>query len=130
METIYLPKGERSLARLVGFLSNLPKEKAYEVTVKERKSLRSIQQNRYLWGVVYPTILKHLPGWESDDVHEYFLGECFGWETLEGFGRRRLRPIKRSSKLNKQEFGDYVSFIQRKAAELGIFIDDPHEVPV
>ena len=127
-ETIYLSKnlnGERSLTRLVGFLSALPKEKAYEVTIKERKNTRSIQQNRYLWGAVYPTILRHLPGWESEDLHEYYLGECFGWETLEGMGRKRLRPIKRSSVLSKTEFCDYVAFIQRKAAELGIYIEDP-----
>ena len=125
METIYLPKGDRILTRLVGFLSALPKDKAYEVTVKERKNTRSIQQNRYLWGICYATILKHLPGWEAEDLHEYYLGECFGWETLEGLGRKRLRPIKRSSPMNKQEFGDYVGFIQRKAAEMGIFIEDP-----
>lgn len=128
METIYLPRiveGERNLARLVGFLSALPKEKAFEVIVKERKNTRSIQQNRYLWGAVYPTILRHLPGWDATDLHEFYLGECFGWETLEGLGRKRLRPIKRSSVLNKQEFGDYVGFIQRKAAEMGIYIEDP-----
>ena len=125
METIYLPKGARTLTRLVGFLSALPKDKAYEVTVKERKNTRSIQQNRYLWGICYATILKHLPGWEAEDLHEYYLGECFGWETLEGLGRKRLRPIKRSSPMNKQQFGDYVCFIQRKAAEMGIFIEDP-----
>jgi hypothetical protein len=127
METIYLPKGERNLASLMGFLSALPTDKAYELTVKERKNTRSIQQNRYLWGVCYATLLKRpeLTGWDADDLHEYFLGECFGWETLEGMGRKRLRPINRSSILSKVEFAGYVAFIQRKAAELGVYIEDP-----
>jgi hypothetical protein len=53
------------------------------------------------------------------------LGECFGWETVEGFGRKRLKPLKRSAKLGTQEFSDFVAFIQRRAAELGIFVPDP-----
>jgi hypothetical protein len=60
-------------------------------------------------------------------LHEYFLGEHFGWETLEGFGRKRLRPLKRSSKLSTAEFAAFVDFIQRKAAELGIYIPDANE---
>jgi len=128
METVFLskstPGNPRSIARLVGFLSALPQDKAFEVTVKERKSTRSIQQNRYLFGVVYSTLLKHLPGWEVEDIHQYFLGEHFGWETLEGMGKKRVRPIRRSSKLTKMEFADYIDFIQRKAAGMGVFIPD------
>lgn len=128
METVYIskstPGNPRSIARLVGFLSALPQDKAFEVTVKERKGARSIQQNRYLFGVVYATLLKHLPGWEVEDVHQYFLGEHFGWETLEGLGKKRVRPIRRSSKLTKMEFADYIDFIQRKAAGMGIYIPD------
>ena len=79
---------------------------------------RTLSQNAYLWGVCYGTILEYgdLDGWRRKDLHEYFLGEHFGWETLEGFGRKRMRPINRSSTLNKQEFSDYVAFIQEKAA--------------
>ena len=66
-----------------------------------------------------------LAGWQRDDLHEYFLGECFGWETLQGFGRKRMRPLKRSSALNKQEFTDYLEFISQRCAELGIVIPEP-----
>jgi hypothetical protein len=31
--------------------------------------------------------------------------------------------------LNKQQFSDYVAFIQRFAASKGIFIPDPEDVP-
>jgi hypothetical protein len=35
-----------------------------------------------------------------------------------------MKPIRRSSRLNKMEFADYVNFIQRKAADMGIYIPD------
>lgn len=111
--------------RFIRQLRALDPEKAWEVTVAEKKRRRSEQQNRYLWGVCYAELLKALPGWNAEDVHEYMLGEHFGWETLEGMGRKRLRPLRRSSKLNKQEFADFVAFIQQKAAEHGVFIPDP-----
>ena len=107
----------------------LPVNKAWAVTVEEWKKPRTQQQNRFLWGVCYPAILEGggeaLRGWTRDDLHDYFLGECFGWETLEGFGRKRLRPLKRSSALNKQEFSDYLLFLEASCADMGIVIPEP-----
>lgn len=91
---------------------------------------RSTSQNAYLWGVCYETILAHSlreQGWQSEDLHDYFLGEHFGWETIEAFGKRRMRPIRRSSALNKTEFADFIGFIQQKASEMSVYIPDPEE---
>ena len=108
----------------------LPTDKAWAVEVSEWRKPRTNQQNRYLWGVVYPSVLEAggeaLAGWTRDDLHDYFLGECFGWETLEGFGRKRLRPLKRSSALNKQEFSDYLMFLETRCADMGIIIPEPN----
>ena len=112
------------LTRVVAVLSSLSKDKPIRVTIEEAKSRRSDQQNRYLWGVCYPTLLAHLPGWDAEDVHEFMLGEWSGWETLEGMGKKRLKPIRRSSKLSTVEFMAFVDFIQRKAADMGVFIPD------
>lgn len=98
--------------------------KLWRVSIEEAKNVRSHNQNRYLWGAVYPVFMQHLPGWDAEDVHEYMLGEHFGWEIVEGFGKKRQRPIRRSSKLSKMEFVDFVDFIQRKAASMGLFIPD------
>lgn len=129
MQTVVIPKVSQGRAnaveRFAKVLCALDPEKAFEVTTKEKKPKRSEQQNRYLWGVCYAELCKVLPGWSAEDVHEYMLGEWSGWETLEGFGRKRLRPLRRSSALNKQEFADFVAFIQQKAAEHGVFIPDP-----
>ena len=89
---------------------------------------RSLEQNAYLWGVCYETILAHglkEQGWRNEDLHDYFLGEHFGWETIDGFGKKRIKPIKRSSGLSKTEFVDFIAFIQQKGAEMGVYIPDP-----
>ena len=103
-------------------------EMPYRATIK-KGGTRSIQQNRYLWGVCYPTILEKgdLEGWRGEDLHEYFLGEHFGWETIAGFGKKRVKPIHRSHNLSTMEFADYVAFVQERAAGLGIYIPDPEE---
>lgn len=124
-QTILLPKGDGNRARAATVIQSLPADKPWLVTIEPYQCKRTEQQNRYLWGVVYATIIQHLPGWRAEDVHEFMLGEHFGWESLEGFGGILLRSIRTSSKLNKQEFSDFVSYVQQKAAELGIFIPDP-----
>jgi hypothetical protein len=95
-----------------------------EVDAKPHKPRRSDDANRYLWGVVYAAFQDVLPGWDKEDIHEYLLGECFGWETLEGMGRKRLKPVKRSSRLNKADFAAYVDFCIRKGAEHGVFVPE------
>jgi hypothetical protein len=92
---------------------------------------RSIEQNAYLWGVCYETILEHgmkEQGWRNEDLHEYFLGEYHGWQTLEGFGKKRMKPIERSSGKTISEFMDYIAFVHQKAAEMGVYIPEPHEL--
>jgi hypothetical protein len=117
---------EGAIARIARVLGTLSQECAWRVEVVEHKPTRSTQQNKYLWGLVYPTILKagKLEGWTAEEVHDYCLGECYGWETVVGFGRKRIRPIRRSSKLSKQDFTDYIAFIQQRMAEHGIYIED------
>lgn len=127
------PKNQRdeALAKFIRFVHRLPLDKPWRVTVEPYRKRRSSEQNRYLWGVCYATILEaggeQLAGWTKEDLHDYFLGEHFGWETIEGFGRKRIRPIRRSAKLSTMEFVDYVDFVQQKAAELGIYIPSPNE---
>ena len=126
------PKGttpEQLATAAARMVQGLDPSRAWCIEVLEWKRPRTDQQNRFLWGVAYPAILEGggetLAGWTRDDIHEYFLGECFGWETLEGFGRKRMRPIKRSSKLNKQEFSEYLMFLEIRCEYMGIRIPEP-----
>jgi len=92
---------------------------------------RSDDQNRYLWGGVYPSIIaaggEQLRGWTAEDLHEFFLGEIYGWEVIEGFGRRRMKPVRRSSKMNTTEFSEFVAQIQQRMAQMGIYVPDPEQ---
>ena len=112
-------------------VKGLSPDRNYFIEVAEWKKPRTNQQNAFLWGVVYSSVIEQggegLSGWTRDDLHDYFLGECFGWETLEGFGRKRMKPLKRSSNLNKQEFTDYLMFIEQKCLDMGINIPEPNE---
>lgn len=133
--------------RLESHLDFLPNQQSWQVVVEPYVKKRTIEQNAFLWGVVYPEILKQgelsgqLEGWDSQDLHDYFLGEFTGWlervlkmrvvdkETgeLKTITRKRLTAIKRSSKMNTKEFNKYWRFIQRRMASIGIQIPDPNE---
>lgn len=113
----------------IRMVQGLSPDKTWTIEITEWKKPRTNQQNAFLWGVAYPAILEGggeaLAGWTRDDLHEYFLGECFGWETLEGFGRKRTRPLKRSSALTKQEFSEYLMFLENRCMDMGIVIPEP-----
>lgn len=126
-----MPADDRTafLDHLRARLSKLPARK-WAISVEPYVKRRSADQNALLWKL-YTEVLEHggetLRGWSKEDIHEYCLGECFGWERLEGFGRARLKPKHRSSKLNVQEFADYLEFICRRMAEHGIVLALPGE---
>lgn len=123
---------ERIADNLRAFVMSALPGKELRVEVGEYRKRRSDEQNRYLWGSVYPQIIEaggeQLRGWTAEDIHEYLLGEIYGWETLEGFGRKRLRPLRRSSKMTTVEFAEYVAQIQQRMAVLGIYVADPMEM--
>jgi hypothetical protein len=102
---------------------------SWQVSIEAFKPKRTDQQNAFLWGVVYPSILEGggemLRGWTKQDLHEYFLIETFGSEIIEGFGRKRHKPLKRSSKMTKTEFRDFIDLIEVRCAEMGIHIPEP-----
>ena len=95
-----------------------------------KKSRRTNDQNALLWSL-YEDILRmggeSLRGFTKDDLHEFFLIDFFGSETKELFGRKKLKPLKRSSRLTKMEFSDYVEHIVWFAAERSIVLQLPGE---
>jgi hypothetical protein len=118
------PAFARVLANVIAFLGKLPTEKAWSVEIKPHSERRSDQQNRYLWGVCYPA-LADATGYDAEDLHEFLLGEHFGWEEYDVLGHKRKRPQRRSSKMSRMEFAEYVGYVQRTAANLGVYIPDP-----
>lgn len=114
-----------TIAKIAAFLEALGRGD-WGVTVAPYKRKRSDAQLRALWGVAYKT-LADATGNDPDDLHEFFLGEHFGWEVRAVLGQQRRVPKRRSSGLNTGEFSDFYAFIQRRAAEVGYYVPDPGE---
>lgn len=118
--SIYLPQdGSRSVGRYIAL------DKLREII---RKARRSSSQNATLW-MVYEQILERggeaMRGFTKDDLHEFFLLDHFGGEPHELFGRKRLKPHRRSSRLTKTEFADFLDHIVRFMAERSVVLDMP-----
>lgn len=135
METFRIPKGTLMTSPgLVPLLAEIGKQAAkhkVKVTVQMDRANRSDDQNRLLWSL-YTDIIRMggeaMAGWTKDDLHELFLGLNFGWEVIEGFGQKRKKPMRRSSKLNKIEFTELVDSIVRFMAERGVALHLPGDV--
>jgi hypothetical protein len=48
---------------------NALKDGVYEISINKFRKSRSLQQNRYMWGVVYKLIADHT-GYTADEVHQ------------------------------------------------------------
>lgn len=115
------------------FLARLPVGKSWSIEVKPYSKARSCQQNRYVWGVCN-AILSEALGFDPGDIHEYLCGTRWGWRQKSLPGGRTLEiPVRTTTTdetgkrnvLSRADFGAYVDFVQRFAAEKGIFIPDP-----
>ena len=100
-----------------------------QVVITERKSKRSNEQNRWIWGVAIPLIAEHC-GYdhhEREALHYELLAKRFGTVTSKMDPAMKV-PAKTSSQMNTREFSDYMEWLARFAAtELGVIIPLPDE---
>jgi len=106
---------------------------------------RSLEQNAYLWGVAYKTVIDCLPASSVNAVtinpeywHEFFCELYFG--TVEigfpGSGKTRAKRTTTTDERGKRnvisttEFMDFVTCMQAKCAEHGITVLSPNEPPM
>lgn len=125
-----IPAKDRGPAveRLSLILRSLPDLHAYKVMVSEARPKRSLSQNALLWALYEQIIAKGgeaMQGWEREELHDFFLMNHFGHEVKEMFGKKKMRPLRRSSGLSKQEFTDFVESIVRFMAVRGVVLDMP-----
>jgi len=102
----------------------------YQAIIRKKRSVRSLNQNRYYWGVVLNLIADHT-GQPADDIHEYladlFLSEVKDIELAGVIRRVRTHPT--TTKLNTEQFSQYIDSIRSWAAwELEVRIPGPTEV--
>ncbi len=96
--------------------------KRIELVIRKEKSQRSLNQNSYMWGVVYEIISQHT-GYTPEEVHEIMK---FKFLKTEKAG---MEYVRSTASLNTAEMGIYLENIRRWAAvELGCFIPLPNEI--
>ena len=111
------------------------------VCLAPEEKKRSVQQNRYLWGVVYKTIVDNDPGFFCCDavdslrktarlsaaevVHEFCKARFLPSADLPGL---QITVAPSTAKLQRKEFQEYVESIRRWAADdLQVFVPDPYQ---
>lgn len=97
--------------------------KTLVVQVDREYGVRSQNQNRYLFGVVYRVIAEHT-GHTETEIHELMKRICLPPVYKKIMGREIKMPAS-TTKLSKNEFSDYVERIKAEVASLGLEIPEP-----
>lgn len=92
------------------------------VEIELEKSKRSLDQNAYLWGVVYKTIADY-NGDTENDLHEYLKRKCLPPRFVKVCGQEIKLPAS-TTDLNKTQFGEYIEKIRAEVAPMGIIIPE------
>ena len=103
--------------------------KPVELTVRVRRSKRSIQQLRWIRGIAIPILAEHLGYMEHeyDALHYQCLIECYGTDYDPRFGRE-LPRVRHTGDQNTKETAQYMEWLVTWAAvEHGCVIPLPGE---
>jgi hypothetical protein len=95
-----------------------------------KKSKRTNDQNALIHALFDETIKlggEALGGWTREDIKEWALGEYWGWDKLTAFGRARLKPKKRSSRMTKSEMSNFIEWYVSTMAGHGIVLESRGE---
>ena len=85
-----------------------------DLTIEKHKTTRTLQQNKYLWGIVYKMISDET-GYTVDEVHQLFK-TLFRKKHLD-VGEKRYVVVGSTADMNTIEFTDYIENIKRFSAE-------------
>ena len=99
--------------------------KRIELTIRRERLGRSLQQNRYYWGVVVSLIADHC-GYEPEEMHEALKLKFLSDMVEDEHG---LVRVGSTTKLSTEGFIDYINRIVRWAAQdLQCLIPDPKSI--
>jgi hypothetical protein len=112
--------GRELLARHLATLKGKP----VDLVVSAHRNPRSVQANRYYWGVVVPLIAAYC-GYDKQAMHEALAFRFLRIEDdpITGSPRRQHTP-----ETDTKAFADYVDHCIQFAAELGVEIPAPYTV--
>lgn len=136
MSFILHPDSTRSkvLENACAFLRQLDPGKAFRIDVKPYRKPRSSEANAYLWGVVYPTMVREL-GHTDEDWHEFMCCQYFGCRKVELGGAVLNKPVRtttrnvdgKADKLDSKSFWEFVNFVRDQAGAAGVYVPEPNE---
>ncbi len=117
----------RERAQRQGYLKRLAGQPVV-VVVKVRRNQRSLDQNKWWWGVAIPLLALEL-GYDKhdlEDLHYALVAKCFGTH-VDPILKEEI-PSVRSSQLTTTEFSELMEWAVRWAAsEYGIVVPLPGE---
>lgn len=79
--------------------------------VSSRRPKRTIQQNRYYWGVYLPLIARETGEQDLDALHRLFSGKFLSEGIKEVLGEK-VRITKSTTSLSKNDFSEYITAIE------------------
>lgn len=95
--------------------------KEVEVCIQRYRKTRSLQGNRYYWGVIIPLTAEYC-GYDDQEMHEAL--------KIKFLSKKGIIPtVISTTKLDTAQFSDYIEKIKRWASvDLGLVIPEPEEV--
>lgn len=106
--------------------------KRVKITIEKAKKTRSVEQNRYYWGVIIQMIKQRLRElgnlFSEEQVHDLLKYKFLKESVLLNADGEYIDRIKSTSELSTSEFMDLIAQVQQWASEvLDIYIPDPNE---
>lgn len=84
--------------------------------VSSRRPKRTLQQNRYYFGVFLPLVAKETGEQDIEKLHRLFSGKFLTEGIVEVLGQK-VRMVKSTTSLSKSDFSEYIMAIE---AETGV----------
>lgn len=89
------------------------------LSVKKKRKIRSLNANNYYWLIL--TIAGDSLGYDPEELHDSFKAMYLTDKTT------KIPLIRSTSKLNTEQFSQYLEKVIRQLVELGIVIPTPEE---
>jgi hypothetical protein len=119
--------------RAARFITELPLDASFIITISRYHPKRTLKQNATLFGLAY-SIIMEATGLEGEKerarLHTNLCGDYFGWKDVPIVGRLPKRTTTTNEQgdpdtLDTVEMAKFYDFIQRTATEYGICVPDP-----
>ena len=135
METLFINKndGQFDISQLCEFL-NATKDGCYRIEVTRVRKKRTLDQNGWLFGCIYPMLLKALNdgGWEFvtvHQVHEFFKNVMNKEKFINKHTGEIVEIPQSTSEMNTLQFSTYCEELRNYGREyLGVEIPDPNKM--